>query len=91
MPESDGLETNTRVLLCQVCMSACAYVPSCQALSGAASQESSCHSACPVLRIPWVMTRIRSDQTGGKILSICDRRDGRKDRYGSFLSLALFR
>jgi hypothetical protein len=37
------------VLLCEVRVGAYGYVPSCQALSVVASQELSCHSACPVL------------------------------------------
>jgi hypothetical protein len=30
------------------------------------------------------------DMTGGEILPVCGYRDGKEDRYGSFLCLVLF-
>jgi hypothetical protein len=72
----------------QVRVGACGYVPSHHALSGVASQEPGCHGAWPVLKSPWVVWRMRSDQTGGKILSV--HGEG-KDQHSSLLSLVLFR
>jgi hypothetical protein len=39
----------------------------------------------------WVTRRIHSGQPGDKIPPVRDYCDGREDRYGSFLSLVLFR
>jgi hypothetical protein len=69
----DGLEANTRELLCQVYVGVCGYVPSCQALNDTASQEPGGRGACLVLESPWVVRRYHNDQLGGKIMSVCDR------------------
>jgi hypothetical protein len=73
----------------------CGYVLSHQALSDVTSQEPGCYGTCPVLKSLRVERRIHSDETGGKIPSIHGRRDGGRgwwdDKYGSFLSLVLFR
>jgi hypothetical protein len=76
MSGTNGLETNTRVPLCQVHVGAYGYVPSWQNSSGAASQEPGCYGACPVLNTPRVARRISSAQTGGKTLSVHGHHDG---------------
>jgi hypothetical protein len=81
----DGLEINTRELFCQMRMGVCGYIPSCQALNDATSQEPGGHDACLVLKSPRVMRRVHNKQTGGKIMSVHDC--GGKAWYDLFLSL----
>jgi hypothetical protein len=83
MPGIDGSGVSTRVLLYQMHMGACGYILSHQVISGAAIQGPGCYGACSVLVCPrvcllrgavmcWVVRRIHSDQTDGKIMPVHD-------------------